>query len=491
MKKTKLLLTLLCLWAGLLPALAQSVTIIRDMKEVPMASVLAMYKNEFGCFEKPALSDPFPFALIRMHLEGNAHDVRAAKERLTLYMGQQTGVEARVTTYSNQILFLVPARRPMIFIDCGDGCDQVLLSNMQKLKSNCLYDCTVRFRTERSADATVDTVFVNEGPKIHELRLQVEPADAKVDVIAHGEEKKWVLTDGIADLQLTEGEYRYTISADNYHTAQGVIQVPTEEKIVYIPLRPTFGWMTISSDSIDLQEVSAVIAFQGKIETVALPMEKTVYNPGDYTISIEREKHHPYQETVTVEENRLTKVCPVLVPKVYKRNTFVLAEVGFATNPSWGVGLMVGQVYGEVTKGCGAGWYVQGRSNFQSTKAETNQAIDKGGFVAGEKPFYTGQQRTNELVINAGLVLNFLNKQQPNRSKNSMFGVYAGLGYGQYARSWEIEDGRWFEYAPSKAKGMSFGGGLIGSIKGFTINAGINTIQAKYVEVEAGLGWTF
>ena len=491
MKNAKLLLTILCLWFGIIPTLAQSVTITREMKEVPMASVLAMYKNEFGSFEKPALSDPFPFALIRMHLEGNAHDVRAAKERLTLYMGQQTGVEARVTTYSNQILFLVPARRPMIFIDCGDGCEQVMLSNMQKLKSNCLYDCTVRFRTERSADATVDTVFVNEGPKIHELRLQVEPADAKVEVIAHGERKDWILTDGITDLQLTEGEYHYTISADNYHTAQGVIQVPTEEKIVYIPLRPTFGWMTISSDSMDLQGVSAVILYQGKIETLALPMEKTVYNPGDYTISIDKEKHHPYQETVTVEENRLTTVCPVLVPKVFKRNTFVLAEAGFATNPSWGVGLMVGQVYGEVTKGCGAGWYVQGRSNFQSTKATTDDMIAKGGLLDGVKPFYTGEQRANEFLLNAGLVLNFLNKQKPNRNKRSMFGIYAGLGYGQYARSWEISDARWFEYAPSKAKGMSFGGGLIGSIKGFTINAGINTIQAKYVEVEAGLGWTF
>lgn len=491
MRKIRLLLTLLCLWLGMIPTLAQSVTIIREMKEVPMASVLAMYKNEFGSFEKLALSDTFPFALIRMHLEGNAHYVRAAKERLTLYMGQQTGIEARVTTYSNQILFLVPARRPMIFIDCGDGCEQVMLSNMQKLKSNCLYDCTVRFRTERSADATVDTVFVNEGPKIHELRLQVEPADAKVDVIAHGERKDWILTDGIADLQLTEGEYRYTISAENYHTAQGVIQVPTEEKIVYIPLRPTFGWMTISSDSIDLQEVSAVIAYQGKIETVALPMEKTVYNPGDYTISIEREKHHPYQETVTVEENRLTTVHPVLVPKAYKRNTFLLAEAGFATNPSWGVGLMVGQVYGEVRSSYGIGWYVQGRSNFQSTKAEEGVMIEEGGAIENEKPYYTGEQRTNEFLLNAGLVLNFLNKQQPNRNKRSMFGIYAGLGYGQYARSWEISDGRWFEYAPSKAKGMSFGGGLIGSIKGFTINAGINTIQAKYVEVEAGLGWTF
>ena len=456
-----------------------------------MASVLAMYKNEFGSFEKPALSDPFPFAVIRMHLEGNAHDVKAAKERLTLYMGQQTGVEARVTTYSNQILFLVRSRRPMIFIDCGDGCEQVLLSNMQKLKSNCLYDCTVRFRTERSIDATIDTVFVNEGPKIHELRLQVEPADAKVEVIAHGEEKKWVLTDGIADLQLTEGEYHYTISAENYHTAQGIIQVPTKEKFIYIHLRPTFGWMRISSDSMDLQGLSALILYQENKEIKLLPMEQIAYYPGDYTISIEKEKYHPYQETVAVEEGKLTTVCPVLVPKAYKHNTFLLAEAGFAMNPSWGVGLMVGQVYGEVTKGCGIGWYVQGRSNFQSTEAEEGVMIEEGGAIENEKPYYTGEQRTNEFLFNAGLVLNFLNKQKPNRNKRSMFGIYAGLGYGQYARSWEISDGRWFEYAPSKAKGMSFGGGLIGSIKGFTINVGINTIQAKYVEIEAGLGWTF
>ena len=491
MKKTKLLLTFLSLWAGLLPALAQSVTITREMKEVQMASVLAMYKNEFGSFEKPDMSDTFPFAVIRMHLEGNAHDVKAAKERLTLYMGQQTGVEARVTTYSNQILFLVRSRRPMIFIDCGDGCDQVLLSNMQKLKSNCLYDCTVRFRTERSIDATIDTVFVNDGPKFHELRLQVEPADAKVEVIAHGEEKKWVLTDGIADLQLTEGEYHYTISAENYHTAQGIIQVPTEEKIVYIPLRPTFGWMRISSDSMDLQGLSATISYQDNKATQSLPMEKTVYNPGDYTISIEKDKHHPYQKTVTIEEGKLTTVCPVLVPKAYKHNTFLLAEAGFAMNPSWGVGLMVGQVYGEVRSSYGIGWYVQGRSNFQSTKAEEGVMIEEGGAIENEKPYYTGEQRINEFLLNAGLVLNFLNKQNPNRNKRSMFGIYAGLGYGQYARSWEISDGRWFEYASSKAKGMSFGGGLIGSIKGFTINVGINTIQAKYVEIEAGLGWTF
>ena len=159
MRKIRLLLTLLCLWLGMLPTLAQSVMIVEEMKQVPYASVLAMYKNEFGSFEKPKMTDTFPFAVIRMHLEGNGQAVKAAKELFTLDMGQMTGVESKCTTYSNQILFLVPARRPYIYIDCGDGCDQVLLSNMQQLKSNRVYDCTVQFmpaEVEIEGSETVD-----------------------------------------------------------------------------------------------------------------------------------------------------------------------------------------------------------------------------------------------------------------------------------------------------------------------------------------------
>ena len=87
MKNIKLLVTLLCLWVGLVPLAAQSVRITQEMTLHPFATVLPMYKNEFGSFEKPALDITFPYSLIRMHLEGNAHDVRAAKERLTLFMG--------------------------------------------------------------------------------------------------------------------------------------------------------------------------------------------------------------------------------------------------------------------------------------------------------------------------------------------------------------------------------------------------------------------
>lgn len=160
MKKATLL-TLLCLLFGLQLLVAQSVKITQELTHVQMASVLAMYKNEFGSFEKPALDDTFPYAVIRMHLEGNAHTVTAAKEQLTLYLGQQFGVESRVTTYSNQILFLVRARRPYIYIDCGDGCEPKLLSGGQQLRSNCVYDCAVRYIPAGETPSNIDTELLS------------------------------------------------------------------------------------------------------------------------------------------------------------------------------------------------------------------------------------------------------------------------------------------------------------------------------------------
>ena len=163
------------MWLGLMPLAAQSVTITKDFAQVPMASVLAMYKNEFGSYEKPDMTDTFPYAVIRMHLEGNAHTVTAAKEQLTLYLGQQFGVESRVTTYSNQILFLVRARRPYIYIDCGDGCEPKLLSGGQQLRSNCVYDCAVRYIPAGETPNNIDTELLsNLETRLDSLQLVQE-----------------------------------------------------------------------------------------------------------------------------------------------------------------------------------------------------------------------------------------------------------------------------------------------------------------------------
>ena len=156
MRKTKIIITLLCFWFGLMPLSAQSVTITKEFTQVPMASVLAMYKNQFGKWEKPDLDITFPYAVVRMHLEGSGREVTMAKQTLTLYMGPQTAVLDRYTENSNEILFLIPARRPTVYVDCGDGCDRVLLVGNQQLQPNSVYDCTVRFVPEKLNDEEID-----------------------------------------------------------------------------------------------------------------------------------------------------------------------------------------------------------------------------------------------------------------------------------------------------------------------------------------------
>ena len=475
MRITKIIVTLLCFWLGLMPLAAQSVTITKDFAQVPMASVLAMYKNEFGSYEKPDMTDTFPYAVIRMHLEGSGQSVREAKERLTLYMGQQMGVECRVTTYSNQILFLVRSRHPMIYIDCGDGCERVLLSNMQQLKSNCVYDCTVRFVPEKeNTDELAQYDFM----------FQIEPATAMVEVVVDGMKQVWSLDSGRVEKPLYEGSYFYTITADHYVTQEGTFNVSSTETYKEISLRPAFGHLSISGIAGD----KAIITHQetrNMITIDALPIHEMQCDTGVYMLDIDRDKYY-YRDTITILSGEHVTVSPMDFQKrKAKLNTFVVAELGYSLIPQMGYGGMIGQMYN------GLGWYVKGRSNCQFGHHATNGLVcEQGGFINGELPFYSGRTAATAWLVNAGFVVDFLGKKRM-KYKNNMIGLYVGAGYGVRELLWEKSNGDWVKYAPTSAAGVSAGAGVIGSIAGFTLIAGVNTIQFKYLEMEFGIGYTF
>ena len=495
MRKIRLLVTLLCLWLGMIPTLAQSVMIVEEMKQVPHASVMAMYKNEFGSFEKPVMSPSFPYAVIRMHLEGNAQAVRTAKERVTLYMGQQMGVESRVTTYSNQILFLVRApRHPMIYIDCGDGCERVLLSNMQQLQPNCLYDCKVRFTPEWESP-TSDTVFVNQGPQYYNINLRVEPADAKVELIMlNGVKQECSVKDGVSALRLEAGDYPYVISADNYYSKEGVLHIPMEVEDIAINLQPKVAWLSIESDSTDLTDSSLKMLrvvvddkekkmskneIKKNASIHSLPLQRMVCDTGVYQLIIEKKQYFDYNQTLTLNEGDNVVLHPTLRPRIM--NTFLLAEVGFALNRDWGVGLMFGQMYN------GIGWYLKGRSNFTFHKPCATIYMSE----TYETWFSYWGEMSSEWVIDAGLVFDFLRKIT-KRSQNSHFGMYVGAGYGARTRYLETVKYGWMIYEPNSYSGMSVDVGVIGSILGLTLSAGVNAFGGiRYMEIEVGIGWTF
>ena len=471
----KVLLTLLCLWLGLMHLAAQSIKLTRELQQVPMASVLAMYKNEFGSFENHALDDPFAYAVIRMHLEGSGQAVTAAKERLTLYLGQQFRVEKRVTTYSNQILFLVRARHPMIHIDCGDGCDQVLLSNMQQLRSNCLYDCTVRFVPEK--DNTDELAQ-------YDFLLQVEPATAIVEVVVNGEKQVWSLDSGRVEKPLYEGSYFYTISAENYVPQEGTFNVSSTETYKDITLRPAFGHLSISGMAEDKATITKPET-HNVITIESLPIHELQCDTGVYVLDIDRGDYY-YRDTITILSGESLSISPIDFQKRKARiNTFVVAELGYSLSPQLGYGGMVGQMYN------GLGWYVKGRSNFAFKYHATNGlTCGLGGWLNGNLPFYSGKTYSKEWLVNAGFVVDFLGKKRM-KYKNNMIGLYVGAGYGMRELLWEKENGDWVKYTPTSVAGISAGVGVIGSIAGFTLTAGVNTIQFNYLEMEFGVGYTF
>lgn len=311
MRKTKIIITLLCFWFGLMPLAAQSLTITKDFAQVPMASVLAMYKNQFGKWEKPDLDITFPYAVVRMHLEGGGREVTMAKQTLTLYMGTQSAVLDRYTENSNEILFLIPARRPTVYVDCGDGCDRVLLVENQQLQPNSVYDCTVQFVPEEEYVAPTTT----QAPKRQFFKFRVTPDNAVVTIVENGAPEILPMREGgIASKMLNYGTYSYSIAADKYHTKEGSFTVSATQTEMTVDLLPQFGWLTITGDNISQggYVFATNTATGGMIQLGTIPLNNREMSSGVYTLRVQKEKYKDYSTTITIEEGKTTTIRPSL-----------------------------------------------------------------------------------------------------------------------------------------------------------------------------------
>ena len=162
--------------------------------------------------------------------------------------------------------------------------------------------------------------------------------------------------------------------------------------------------------------------------------------------------------------------------------TLIMGEVGYTTTPQLSYGAMFAQMYK------GVGWFVSGRSNFNFiTPADV--VCDATGSIDGVVPFYTGKTSTMHLLVNGGLMVNFLEWSSTN--KFNTFGMYIGAGYGFREYQLETTHGVKVKYAPTSPNGVSGTVGLFGSIYGVTLNVGVSTIAFKNLEVEVGIGYMF
>ena len=182
-------------------------------------------------------------------------------------------------------------------------------------------------------------------------------------------------------------------------------------------------------------------------------------------------------------------VLPGYLGGISSIKTCILGEFAYSFVPQMSYGILLGQTYKH-----GLGWYINARSNFNFHKSSLPN-INEFGFIYFYNttlPFYSGRTQSSTLVVNTGFMIDFLEAAHcVKHNRFDTFGFYIGGGYGWRRLFWETTDGRWAKYSPTSYEGFSGNLGLIGSVHGFTLKAGVNTINFRYMEIEAGVGWMF
>ncbi len=230
MRMRSLYLVLLILLAP--PLFAQSLTITQSFREIANSSVLASFKNQFGAWEN---NGAFPYALIRVQLEGNVHEVIAAKQTLMLDLGGKGEVMHVYREMENEIMFLVPQNVQKVDILCGvDGERKNILTISNALQANTVYMGKVHYIPFVEKNITIQS----ESQYRQFFVFRVNPADAQVHVMVNGIEEIWENKDGIAYKMLYFGAYPYSISADGYYSQEGIINVSDQYRTLEVTLTP-------------------------------------------------------------------------------------------------------------------------------------------------------------------------------------------------------------------------------------------------------------
>ena len=292
-------------------AFAQEVQIKQNFRIEEYTSVLSKYKNEFGDFEMPDYDDPFPYAVVRIILEGTGRDVIEAIDNLSLDL-RSRGIEAKNTDTDNEILFLVPSSVSKVYLLCGHGCEKKLILDEPTLRSNRIYTGRVHYIPMQDPE-----VATTRAPKRQYFKFRITPADAIVEVAKEGNVfKPWQVEEGIASEHLDWGTYRYRISANRYHAEEGTITVSDTQTEKTVTLLPKFGWLSVTGSQ---NEQGAMVyatsaTTQEKIQLGTIPVDGKELMAGNYTIEVIRDQYHTFTTSVVVAEGKKSATTVQLKP---------------------------------------------------------------------------------------------------------------------------------------------------------------------------------
>ena len=298
--------------------------------------------------------------------------------------------------------------------------------------------------------------------------MRPDPATANIYI----DDEKVPTENGLFTATMKKGTHTYRVESPMYAPEAGIIDLGSEQKIMSVTLKPRFGYLEIFS----LPEQDAKVFINNELAGQT-PYKSDRMPLQEYRIRIEKDFFFPMDSTVTIfagKTSSLTfKMKSTIKPKEPRR-TLVMAEVGY--HPSQ---ISFGAMVGIVSKN---GAYLRFRSDFGSASTEL-ECDDTGALDNGTgTPYYKeGITTKARMSITAGYLRQIIKPLY----------AYIGAGYGNRVLAWETIDSELVKNTDHSATGVAAELGAIGRLGQFAVSVGFQTVNFKYHELSAGIGFFF
>lgn len=298
--------------------------------------------------------------------------------------------------------------------------------------------------------------------------MRPDPATANIYI----DDEKVPTENGLFTATMKKGTHTYRVESPMYAPKAGIIDLGSEQKIMSVTLKPRFGYLEIFS----LPEQDAKVYINNELAGQT-PYKSDRMPLQEYRIRIEKDFFFPMDSTITIfagKTSSLTfKMKSTIKPKEPRR-TLVMAEVGY--HPSQ---ISFGAMVGIVSKN---GAYLRFRSDFGSASTEL-ECDDTGALTNGAgTPYYKESVTTKaRMSITAGYLRQIIKPLY----------AYIGAGYGNRVLAWETIDDELVKNTDHSATGVAAELGAIGRLGQFAVSVGFQTVNFKYHELSAGIGFFF
>lgn len=175
------------------------------------------------------------------------------------------------------------------------------------------------YRLKLTSDQVSTQVLDYEHEQV--LRVRIEP---KTAIFSINGAKHELDTDGTAEIRLAFGSHSYHVTADNYHPADGKIEINDKDKKqeLNVKLKQAFGYLTLeATPETEMAEVYVDGNQIGKI-----PLNRHPIGSGKHSLTVRKKLYLRYDKNFEMTDSGSVKITPTLKPNYAEARVTVVND---------------------------------------------------------------------------------------------------------------------------------------------------------------------